>query len=227
MCVASGICNYCEQNEAGDIEHIYPKSFFPTHTFNWDNYILACKQCNTGYKLDKGFVIDEFDNLVPLERGTPPPDGTLAFINIRAENPEHFMLLNLKTFKFVNLDENTIAKHKAEKTIEILELNTRDTLIAQRKVAYNHYFNVLERLTRILSSNSLKDFEVALHPADSSWFDLTLPLNELKSQALENTRQYITQHSHPSVWSVIKIQESRLNQKWITLFSQVPEALDW
>ncbi|NJL59345.1 MAG: hypothetical protein HC887_06565 [Desulfobacteraceae bacterium] len=27
MCVYVGICNYCEQNEANDIEHIHPKSF--------------------------------------------------------------------------------------------------------------------------------------------------------------------------------------------------------
>ena len=28
MCVSVGVCNCCEQSEAGDIEHIYPKSFF-------------------------------------------------------------------------------------------------------------------------------------------------------------------------------------------------------
>ena len=55
MCVSVGICNYCEQSEANDIEHIYPKSFFPDFTFVWSNYLLACKQCNTAFKLDKCF----------------------------------------------------------------------------------------------------------------------------------------------------------------------------
>src|SRR5437867_482026 len=52
MCVYKGICNYCEQSEANDIEHIYPKTFFPESAFEWENYLLACKQCNTGFKLD-------------------------------------------------------------------------------------------------------------------------------------------------------------------------------
>ena len=32
-------CNYCENNEATDIEHIYPKSHFPSRCFDWNNYI--------------------------------------------------------------------------------------------------------------------------------------------------------------------------------------------
>ncbi len=47
MCVSTEICNYCEQNEASDIEHIAPKSFFPNHAFVWENYLLACKNCNS------------------------------------------------------------------------------------------------------------------------------------------------------------------------------------
>src|SRR4029077_8233513 len=63
MCVSVKICNYCEQNEANDIEHIYPKSFFPERAFKWDNYLLACKQCNSGYKLDRFSVLDPSGNL--------------------------------------------------------------------------------------------------------------------------------------------------------------------
>ena len=33
MSVGVRICNYCEANEADDIEHIYPKSFFPERAF--------------------------------------------------------------------------------------------------------------------------------------------------------------------------------------------------
>ncbi|MFO1234889.1 MAG: HNH endonuclease domain-containing protein [Rivihabitans pingtungensis] len=52
--VGAGLCCYCEQNEeATDIEHILPKSLFPQQTFVADNYLLACKTCNTGHKLDK------------------------------------------------------------------------------------------------------------------------------------------------------------------------------
>lgn len=34
MCVSVEICNYCEQNEANDIEHIYPKSL----SRNWPSF---------------------------------------------------------------------------------------------------------------------------------------------------------------------------------------------
>jgi hypothetical protein len=35
MCIYVEVCNYCEQSEANDIEHIHPKSFFPHATFVW------------------------------------------------------------------------------------------------------------------------------------------------------------------------------------------------
>jgi len=44
MCIGVEICNYCEQSEASDIEHILPKSLFPEHAFRWTNYLLACKK---------------------------------------------------------------------------------------------------------------------------------------------------------------------------------------
>jgi hypothetical protein len=47
MCISVEVCNYCEANEAGDIEHIAAKTFFPELAFVWDNYLLACKTCNS------------------------------------------------------------------------------------------------------------------------------------------------------------------------------------
>src|ERR1700679_2460550 len=64
MCVFFGVCNYCEQSEANDIEHIFPKSFFPGFTFLWTNYLLACKQCNSGLKLDLCDVLDGDGNVI-------------------------------------------------------------------------------------------------------------------------------------------------------------------
>ncbi len=124
LCVSVEICNYCEQNEANDIEHIDPKSFFPERAFVWDNYLLACKQCNSAYKLDQCFVIDNNGNLHLTTRGQEPLFKTNALINARTENPCDFMILNMKDFTFEILDNlATNNQHKAEKTIEILALN--------------------------------------------------------------------------------------------------------
>jgi len=66
-------CNYCEHNEATDIEHIYPKSFFPEKTFVWDNYLLACKICNTTYKLDQCLVVSGSGQTIRVNRGHQAP----------------------------------------------------------------------------------------------------------------------------------------------------------
>ena len=149
MCVFVGVCNYCEQSEANDIEHIHPKSFFPGHTFDWENYILACKQCNSGHKLDKGFVLNDADELLELVRKEEPPFDKIAFINIRKENPEDYILLNPLSHKFEIFRElSTADRHKAETTIKILELNDRDTLIAARRSSARHFFDLLERVVK-------------------------------------------------------------------------------
>ena len=227
LCVFTGICNYCEQSEANDIEHIFPKSFFPAHTFNWENYILACKQCNSGHKLDKGYVLDGDDELIGLVRAKEPPHTTIGFINIRTEDPAKFMMINPLTYKFDLLPELTKAEiNKAKATLEILELNARDTLIAARKSAARHYYDMLERLANILESNTIAELEALLSPYDDR-FDLTKPLALLKSEIKESNKLYISTYQHPSVWETIKIIDSKFNPRWALLFRRVPEALNW
>jgi uncharacterized protein (TIGR02646 family) len=42
-----GKCAYCENIEARDIEHFYPKSRYPDRMFRWENFLWSCKNCNT------------------------------------------------------------------------------------------------------------------------------------------------------------------------------------
>lgn len=227
ICVFTGVCNYCEQSEANDIEHIYPKSFFPEYTFDWNNYILACKQCNSGHKLDKGFVLDTNDELVELVRTHQPPHSAIAFINIRIEDPNSYMILNPKTYKFeIFTDLSKADFKKAWATREILELNTRDTLLAGRRSAENYYYNILERLIRILKSTNSDELEHALSPLDNL-FDLNEPLDKLKDEILISYRKHISTYLHPSVWYTIKIVKSKTEKKWESIFKQLPQALNW
>ena len=57
--MAPGIdsCMYCERNEGTDIEHFKPKSIYPEKAFDWDNYLLACSNCNSNYKRSR-FPLD-------------------------------------------------------------------------------------------------------------------------------------------------------------------------
>jgi uncharacterized protein (TIGR02646 family) len=227
MCVFVNVCNYCEQSEANDIEHIFPKSFFTHSAFLWENYILACKQCNSGHKLDKGFVLDGGNDLVALKRGIEPPFPTIAFINIRTEDPNDFMILNPTTFKFDILDNLSKADYnKADATLSILELNTRSTLLEARKSAARHYYEMLERLIRIKESKSIEELQGVLNPLDDK-FDFTKQLEDIKSEIIENFRIYISTYQHPSVWHSIKRIQSHIHPKWKIIFDSIPEAASW
>lgn len=227
MCVNVGICNYCEQNEANDIEHVYPKSFFPHYTFKWTNYILACKQCNSAFKLDRCHCIDNENKICKVNRGSEPINQNVALINPRIENPSNFMMINLETFKFIEMPElHETDNLKAFCTIEVLHLNTRETLIVARKSAMRHYYDMLDRLTVILNSENIEDLKRNLSPVDNR-FNLNKPLFEIKEEIKLSYKNYITTYQHPSVWLSIKLVASKTNQYWIELFNKIPEAINW
>lgn len=58
--MASGLvrCMYCEDSAGTDIEHYRPKATFPTFSFTWTNYLLACSHCNSNEKRNQ-FPVDE------------------------------------------------------------------------------------------------------------------------------------------------------------------------
>jgi hypothetical protein len=159
MCVSVEICNYCENNEATDIEHLYPKSHFPERAFKWENYILACKICNTTYKNDDFAVFNpkkstNRHDLIGAVQGTPtvePPTDDGLLIDIRNENPLDYLWLDLKTFLFVEipLDINTREYHKANYTLWLLKLNERDALSKAREQAAKHYSSCLEMYVNV------------------------------------------------------------------------------
>jgi uncharacterized protein (TIGR02646 family) len=227
MCVYVEVCNYCEQSEANDIEHIAPKSFFPDLAFVWKNYLLACKQCNSGLKLDRCFVMDNDGKAIETVRGEEPLFKEIAFINPRTENPNDFMYLNMETFKFdVFPWLNNHQKSKAISTIEILQLNNRATLVKARESAKGHYYDKLERLVRVLQTKNKTQIKKALNPATDK-FDLTKSIADLKKEVLESYKLYIQKYQHPSVWHSIKTIESKNNESWKEIFKQIPDALTW
>jgi uncharacterized protein (TIGR02646 family) len=227
MCVNVGICNYCEQSEANDIEHIYPKSFFPENTFVWTNYLLACKQCNSGFKLDKCFVLNNSDDVIEVTRGNEPATKTVALINPRLEDPNQYMLLNLFSFKFdiiPGLSKKDI--NKAQKTLEILQLNNRDILIATRKNAAMYYYQRMKLLIDILNTKTIAEIEQLLTPYDNL-VDNTKTLLVIKSEFKESFKKHVSTYQHPSVWYSIKTIQSKIDAKWRNIFDTLPEALNW
>lgn len=227
MCVSVHICNYCEQSKANDIEHIAPKSFFPELVFVWFNYLLACKQCNTGLKLDKCYVLDDNNDVHFVKRGTQPPYSKYAFINPRFENPNDFMILNMRTYKFdIDDDLGKANKNKAEKTIEILELNEDETLIAARRAAAIFFYQRIQLLIDILNSNSIQQIKSLLTPEDD-YINTNQDVNTVKNAIKSGFKNDIQTHQHPSVWYAIKTIQIKVNSKWIKLQQELPEAFTW
>lgn len=227
MCVSIEVCNYCEQNEANDIEHIYAKSLFPELAFIWENYLLACKQCNTAYKLDAFAVFDPNGNLIDIPRGTQPVHTVGAFVNPRTEDPNDFFMLNFSSFKFEILPNlGSVEYLKAQKTLEILQLNDRDTLLQAREAAAKYFYHRVEMLSRALQTKNAQDFFEVLSPYDDR-FSQQATLTELQQQLKQEIQEDIQTHQHPSVWYSIKVIASKTDPKWQKLFQAVPEALNW
>ena len=64
-------CAYCEDSVGDEVEHIWPKDFFPERAFVWTNYLYACGGCN-GAKLNRWRLRDAQGLLV----GAPAADLT-------------------------------------------------------------------------------------------------------------------------------------------------------
>ncbi|WP_281883486.1 HNH endonuclease [Paenibacillus sp. YYML68] len=54
-------CSYCERALGGDtaVEHIQPKSLVPGLTLSWDNFLLACVNCNS-IKTNKQITLSNY-----------------------------------------------------------------------------------------------------------------------------------------------------------------------
>lgn len=66
-------CSYCGQVVTEDmpVEHVVAKSWNPKTAVSWDNFLLACSQCNS-FKGERPYR----ENVVPWTGKTPPPEPT-------------------------------------------------------------------------------------------------------------------------------------------------------
>jgi uncharacterized protein (TIGR02646 family) len=124
MCPNIQNCCYCEDGNADDIDHFFPKSIYPELTFEWYNYLYACVSCNKK-KGNRFLMLDEqgYDVISHNVCGSP------KLINPRYENPMNFIMMEFVTFKYdsvPNLSLHDVSR--AKYTIEHLGLNRRNLL---------------------------------------------------------------------------------------------------
>lgn len=108
-------CMYCEDSAGTDIEHFWPKSFYPHRAFVWTNYLWACGHCNSNFKRAQ----------FPLDTSGQP-----LLIDPSAEDPQLHLTLSPRTGKL------TPASPKGQQSIEVFGLNEREPLVKGRYNAW-------------------------------------------------------------------------------------------
>lgn len=208
MCSGARRCGYCEDSAADEVEHVKPKDLYPEATFVWENYVYACGPCN-GPKNNRFGVFSvttgEFVDVTRKRGGpvVPPEEGEIALIDPRSEDPLPFMHLDLiDTFYFLpNGEPGSREYERADYTISVLRLNSRDFLPAARREAYKSY------RARLLEYITMQERAAP----------------EAKRNSLIGA---VKRMGHPTVWQQMK-RQGHLVEELRILFEQAPEAFDW
>lgn len=205
LCPGARRCHYCEDSAADEIEHIWPKKFYPDRVFCWNNYLYACGPCNGSSKRDQFAVFDVNCERVDLVRRkndpvVPPPAGDPIFIDPRREDPMDYLDLDLGTGMFVpRSPEGSNAYLRADYTIRVLKLNERDYLKHARRSAYRSYLD------------SLYQYVFAKRGGETE-------------SALSAKRREIEGRHHPTVWrEMIRIRDR--DPELGPLFAEAPELI--
>jgi len=234
MCVGVEICMYCEQNEATDIEHVFPKKMYPEKAFTWTNYVLACGKCNTHHKSDKFKVFNSKNSTTEVDV-TParrtyfkPPNDDALFIDQRLEDPMDFLELDLINQQFIFTERHlagTREFRKANYTKELLGLNTRAALIANRKNAAKFYISRLEKYIAAKNSTNFQHLADAIND-DWGGIDQTVNFKSEKNRILDSIKNDIMSYSHPTVWKELIRQRQNL-PKTNSLLNKAAEVISW
>lgn len=197
-------CGYCEDSCADEVEHVWPKNFFPGRTFDHSNYLFACGICNPA-KNDKfnvrhtGGWID-----LPAQRkalGFVVTTITDArFIDPLSDEPLDLLWLDIleETFMVVPIhDPGTLENDRAEFTIDALRLN-REFLVEARRNAYTGFRDRIHRYV-----------DCKLNGAEQARLDQRLfELRRTPHQTvqMEMRRQFgIINEPHPNIASALEV----------------------
>jgi uncharacterized protein (TIGR02646 family) len=226
MCSVYEVCVYCECNEATDIEHIYPKKFYPNKAFSWENYVLACGKCNSHLKNDKCSIFKPKGSEHIVELSSKPANGDILFINQRKEDPFKFIDLDLKTGIFTPLSFDKREYERADYTIKLLDLNGRSNFKSARVNAKIFFINRLDTYVNAKVSTCFEELERALHPEIHQDIFETEDFDAEKDRHLENIKKQILGKKQRTVWKQLIHQINKF-PTLKELFDKAPEALNW
>ena len=150
-------CSYCEMNieNQPDIEHVSPKSKNPDLETEWDNFLLACKVCNTlknNHNDDRnGYVFPDTHNTSFLYEYLEND------VKVKSDLPQNIKELAIATFDLIELnrkfdtsdrvDDRALARlhswHKAQEAFkDFLELSTHPEMIRATARSCSGFFSM-------------------------------------------------------------------------------------
>jgi uncharacterized protein (TIGR02646 family) len=149
-------CMYCEDNEAYQVEHFWPRVIYPELAFEWMNYLYVCGKCNLS-KSTQFATISERDTL-HLQRSLTDPTRCHrpALLNPRYDDPMDYFTLDIQgnTFEFTpRIDLKGAALERANYTKSSVPFN-RDTLRRRRRQAYRDYRNDIQLYINYVQSGN-------------------------------------------------------------------------
>lgn len=213
MSYGSVRCAYCEDSAADEIEHIAPKTVFPSRAFLWRNYCFSCGPCN-GPKGNRFAVISTAGVREELNLKTLGEEPILqyALIDPRSENPTDYLELDIGGLGYGGMVLPVTAlflpreglspsdEARANWTIEVLNLN-REVVRKSREIALGSYIS------------SLADYS---HEKAAGTDNATL----------EAIRDNILMMPHPTVLSEV-ILKANTQPKVLAAMTAAPEIATW
>ena len=100
---------------------------------------------------------------------------------------------------------------KAKYTKDLLGLNTRAALVANRKNAAKFYVSRLEKYVAAKTSNNFMELTDAIND-DWGGIDLMGNFKTEKSRILDSIKNDILSYSHPTVWKELIRQRAKLTK---------------
>lgn len=204
MCASPYRCGWCEDSEAGEIDHIRPKALFPEYTFVWENYLGACGVCNN--RKANRYAILGPNGIVDIarQRDEPvvkPPSGPSVLIDPRVEDPLTLLELEAQSTFYLQPRYGVTqrGRDRAAYTAALLRLN-REALVSARR--------------RVFADNR----------------ELLADYRDLRESGRDTARLarlkvVLLQRPHPTVWR--EMQRQHELSSLVSLFRDIPEALSW
>lgn len=155
--ILGSFCSYCEMNidNQPDIEHVSPKSKNTELENEWDNFLLACKSCNTIKNNNNenrgGYVFPDTHNTSFLY------EYSIDGVSVKDDLPDDIKSLATATFNLVQLDrkldtsdrldDRKVARNnsweKAQEAFkDFIELSDNDAMIRQTARSCNGFFSM-------------------------------------------------------------------------------------